>query len=53
MQDRISIYVYARDPISQTGIAGQLRGRPEVLLVGDRDIDDAAVARLVADEVDD
>jgi len=53
VQDRTSIYVYARDPISQTGIAGQLRGRPEVELVGDSDIDDAAVAVLVADEVDD
>jgi len=52
VQDRISIYVYARDPISQIGITGQLRDRPEVVLVGDSGIDDAAVALLVADEVD-
>jgi DNA-binding NarL/FixJ family response regulator len=52
MQERVTVYVYARDPISQAGIAGQLRSRPEVHLVGDAEVDDAKVAVLVADEVD-
>lgn len=53
MTDRTTVFVYAPDPISHAGIAGQLRGRPEVSLVTDGGFDDAAVAVLVADEVDD
>jgi DNA-binding NarL/FixJ family response regulator len=53
VQERTTVYVYARDPISQAGISGQLRARPEVRPVGDAEIDSAAVALLVADEVDD
>lgn len=53
MQERVTVFVYARDPISQAGIAGQLRARPEVQLVGETEVDDAKVAVLVADEVDD
>lgn len=52
MQERTAVYVYARDPISQAGISGQLRARPEIRLVGDAEIDVAAVALLLADEVD-
>lgn len=52
MAERISVYVYAHDPISQAGIASQLRARPEVLIV-ENDIDSAAVAIVVVDEVDD
>jgi DNA-binding NarL/FixJ family response regulator len=50
--ERISVYVYAHDPISQAGIASQLRARPEILIV-ENDIDSAAVAIVVVDEVDD
>src|SRR5688500_20131917 len=52
MAERISVYGYAHDPISQAGIASQLRARPEILIV-ENDIDSAAVAIVVVDEVDD
>ena len=35
MSERIPVFIYARDPLSQAGIASQLRGRPEVLVVDD------------------
>ena len=53
MSERIPVFVYARDPLSQAGIASQLRGRPEVFVVDDGDVDAATVALVVADEVDD
>lgn len=49
--DRIRVYVYAADPISQAGLASQLRARPEIQVVDD-DVDRAEVAVVVADEVD-
>jgi DNA-binding NarL/FixJ family response regulator len=52
MEDRIPVFVYASDPISEAGIAGQLRGQPAVLLVDHADVDMAAVAIVVCDEVD-
>ena len=52
MAERISVYVYAHDPISQAGLASQLRARPEIQIVDD-DVDSAAVAVVVVDEVDD
>ena len=51
MSDRIAVYVFAHDPISQAGLASQLRGRPELHVVDD-DIDRAQVAVVVVDEVD-
>jgi DNA-binding NarL/FixJ family response regulator len=51
MVERISVYVYAHDPISQAGLASQLRARPEISIV-ENDIDSAAVAVVVVDEVD-
>ena len=53
MQDRVSVFLYAGDPISQTGIAGQLRVRPELRLVDSGDIDQAEVAVVVVDQIDD
>jgi len=53
MTERIPVFVYARDPLSQAGIASQLRSRPELLVVDDGDVDRARVALVVADEVDD
>src|ERR1700704_6877528 len=53
MLDGIPVFVYARDPISQAGLASQLQGRPEVLVVGEEELDMAAVAVVVADDVDD
>ncbi|MGH9283020.1 MAG: DNA-binding response regulator, partial [Acidimicrobiales bacterium] len=53
MTERIPVFVYAADPISQAGLVAQLRGRPEVLVVADGDVDTAAVAVILCDDVDD
>lgn len=50
--ERIPVFVYAHDPVTQTGIASGLRGRPGIRVVGDADVDEAAVAVVAADEVD-
>jgi DNA-binding NarL/FixJ family response regulator len=50
---RISVYVYASDPISQAGVASQLRARPEIVVVDQAGIDAAQVAVVVAEAVDD
>ncbi|MGH8875298.1 MAG: LuxR C-terminal-related transcriptional regulator [Acidimicrobiia bacterium] len=52
MSDRIATYVFATDPVSQAGIAAQLRPRPEIRIVDEADLDNALVAVVVADEVD-
>lgn len=52
MGDRIPVFVYAADPISQAGLASQLRSRSEVLVVDHADVDTAAVAVVSADEID-
>ena len=48
---RLPVFVYADDPISQAGLATQLRSRPEILVVDDN-VDAAAVAVVVCDTVD-
>ncbi len=53
MSQRIPVYVYARDPVTQAGMAAQLRGRPGIEVVDESEIDSAAVAVVAADEVDD
>jgi DNA-binding NarL/FixJ family response regulator len=53
MSEQLPVYVYADDPFSQAGIASHLRARPEVRAVDDADIDVAAVALVVVDEVGD
>ena len=53
MADRIPVYVYARDQITQSGTATQLRGRPEMRIVEGDDIDGASVAVVAGDEADD
>lgn len=50
MRSRIPVFVYAEDPISQAGVASQLRPRPELRV--EDDVDAAAVAIVVTDEVD-
>jgi DNA-binding NarL/FixJ family response regulator len=52
MGQRISVYVYANDPILQAGVVSQLRGNPEVAVVGQADVDQADVAIVVTDLVD-
>ena len=49
--ERIAVCVLARDPVSQAGIASQLRTRPEVLVVDDGP-EQARVALVVVDSVD-
>jgi DNA-binding NarL/FixJ family response regulator len=53
MLNAIPVFVYARDPISQAGLASQLHGHPELRVVGEEELDIAAVAVVVTDEVDD
>lgn len=52
MNQRVAVYVYAADAISQAGLASQLRSRPEVLVVDEGDLDRAAVAVVMTDDVD-
>ena len=48
----IALSIHARDPISEAGIAAELRGAPDLRLV-ERDSGEDAVALIVTDEVDD
>ncbi|WP_148572927.1 helix-turn-helix transcriptional regulator [Nocardioides caldifontis] len=52
MSAAIPTYVHGSDPISSAGVRSQLRVRPEIRLVEEMDVDDAAVAVVVADEFD-
>lgn len=52
MGQRISVYVYANDPILQAGVGSQLRASPEVAVVDQSELDQADVAIVVADLVD-
>lgn len=53
MGTRIPVVVHAGDPISQAGIAAQLRARPEILVVEDPEPGGATVGIVVSDEIDD
>jgi DNA-binding NarL/FixJ family response regulator len=52
MSERIPVFVFARDPVSQAGVSAQLRPRPEVVVVDEGEVDTAEVAIVVADDVD-
>ncbi len=49
---RVPVIVHANDPVSQAGIASGLRSRPEVHVIEEGDVELAAVAIVVADEID-
>lgn len=49
---RATVFIYANDPISQAGVASQLRPRPEVQLVDAEELDRAEVAVVVTECVD-
>ncbi|GGJ80309.1 helix-turn-helix transcriptional regulator [Pilimelia anulata] len=51
--DRIAVTVFAEDPISRVGLAGQLRPRPEVRVLEPGESTDARVALVVSEAVDD
>lgn len=53
MSQRMPVYVQALDPLTQAGITGALRGRPELQLVDEVDLPDAAVAVVAMDDVGD
>lgn len=50
---RVNTYVYANDPILQAGVTSTLRMCAEVRLVAECDVDNAEVAVVVADALDD
>jgi DNA-binding NarL/FixJ family response regulator len=49
--ERIAVYVHADDPISQAGVASQLRPRPEIRVLDVAEADTATVALVVSDRV--
>jgi DNA-binding NarL/FixJ family response regulator len=51
--DRVTVALYAADPILRVGIVQQLRQRPEVDLLADADAEGAQVSLVVVDNVDD
>jgi DNA-binding NarL/FixJ family response regulator len=53
MTSAIATYVHCTDPISLAGVVSQLRARPEVRVVDELEVDNAAVAVVVADQLDD
>lgn len=50
--ERVSVWVNAKDPISEAGVVSQLRPRPEIAIVDVDGRDAALVAVVVADAVD-
>jgi DNA-binding NarL/FixJ family response regulator len=50
--ERIPVYVYARDPISEAGVSSALRPRPEVRVIRAEEADEARIALIVVDAVD-
>lgn len=53
MGSKIKVFVYSDDAISQAGMRTQLRGQPDVHIVDDAQIDDAEVAVVIVDVLDD
>jgi DNA-binding NarL/FixJ family response regulator len=49
----VSTYVHGSDPIARAGVISQLRARPEIHLVNEMEVDEAAVAVVVTDVLDD
>ncbi len=52
MNEPILTFVHGQDPISEAGVMSQLRSRPEIRIVAESAVDDAAVAVVVADQLD-
>jgi DNA-binding NarL/FixJ family response regulator len=50
--DRTPLYLHATDLISRAGLISQLRPRPEILLLTEDELDQARVALVVSDSVD-
>ncbi|MGB3187339.1 MAG: response regulator transcription factor [Ornithinimicrobium sp.] len=52
MNEPILTFVHGQDPISEAGVISQLRTRPEIRIVAESAVDDAEVAVVVADQLD-
>jgi DNA-binding NarL/FixJ family response regulator len=52
MNGRIPVFIHAEDPISEAGLASQLRRQPELHLVEGEEPANAAVAVVMAEDVD-
>lgn len=52
MSAQIITYVHGADPISQAGVVSQLRGRPEIRIVEEGRLDQATVAIVVTEQID-
>ncbi|MFJ4340935.1 response regulator transcription factor [Streptomyces sp. NPDC088915] len=50
---RVTVAVYAADPVLRVGVVQQLRQRPEAELVDDADVESAQVSLVVVDGLDD
>lgn len=50
--ERITVFVHADDPISRSGVASQLRHRPELLLLREDGPEHATVVFVIADTLD-
>jgi len=53
MTTRLSVRVYGTDPITEAGVASQMRGRPEVYVMDSTHPDDPDVAVVVVESLDD
>jgi DNA-binding NarL/FixJ family response regulator len=53
MNRHVRVHVHAVDPILKAGVVSHLRPRPEVRIVSEEDAEQACVAVVVADRVDD
>lgn len=51
--ERVTVAVYAADPILRVGVVQQLRQRPEIDLLADADAETAQVSLVVVDQVED
>ncbi|MFF8998166.1 LuxR C-terminal-related transcriptional regulator [Streptomyces achromogenes] len=51
--ERVTVAVYAADPVLRLGVVQQLRQRPEIDLLADADAERAQVSLVVVDHVDD
>lgn len=52
MTGRVSVVVYGDDPITQAGVASQMRGRPEITVVDLQFGEDADVAVVAVERLD-
>lgn len=52
MTAQVVTYIHGADPISQAGLVSQLRGRPEVRVVEEAGLNQATVAIVVTEQID-